>query len=147
MATLEERELLDSSRKKALNIIEVAQSEHERHRTTTPSGSIPSVADRVKRGWQRTTEVAYEYTQMLDVMVGQAPEYVALAYGAIKIFLVVQINNEEVKRKVEDYMKQILLKFNLIDHLTCYAPASNIVTGVAQAYSLFYRFLAKAVKY
>ncbi|KAJ5905337.1 uncharacterized protein N7473_002253 [Penicillium subrubescens] len=40
-----------------------------------------------------------------------------------------------------------MLKFKLIDYLTCYIPASNIVIGVTRAYSLFYRFLAKAVKY
>jgi hypothetical protein len=61
--------------------------------------------------------------------------------------LVVQVNNEELKRNVKDYMDQIMLKFKLIDHLTCYIPASNIVIGVTRAYSLFYRFLAKAVKY
>lgn len=147
MATQEERELLDCSRRRVLDIIEIATSEHKKHLTNTSSGIAPSLADRVKQGWQATAEVAYEYTQMLDVMVGQAPEYIALAYGAIKILLVVQINNEELKRNVEDYMEQILLKFKLIDHLTCYIPASNIVIGVARAYSLFYCFLAKAVKY
>lgn len=84
---------------------------------------------------------------MLDVVVGQAPEYVGLAYGAIKIILVVQINHEEVKRKVKDYLEQVQLKFRIIDHLTSYIPSAQLVALVAQAYSLFYRFLAKAIKY
>ncbi|KAI7773022.1 hypothetical protein LA080_012409 [Diaporthe eres] len=39
--------------------------------------------------------VAYEYVNIPDVMVGQAPEYIGLIYGAIKILLVAQVNNEE----------------------------------------------------
>lgn len=57
----------------------------------------PSVAERLKHGWSETSAVAYEYVNILDVMVGQAPEYVGLVYGAIKILLVAQVNNEEVK--------------------------------------------------
>ncbi|KAH8895678.1 hypothetical protein GQ53DRAFT_853744 [Thozetella sp. PMI_491] len=136
VASAEERELLQTSRQQVLDIIDVAKNEQTKHRAAVPSSIIPSLADRVKRSWTATSEVAYEYVQMLDVMVSQAPEYIALAYGAIKILLVVQVNYEELKRK-----------FNLIDHLTAYVPTSNIVIGVAQAYSLFYRFLAKAVKY
>jgi hypothetical protein len=84
---------------------------------------------------------------MLDVMVGQAPEYVALAYGAIKIILVVQINYTELKLKVREYMDQIKGKFDIIDHLTAYIPTVHLVKAISQAYTLFSRFLAKAVKY
>ena len=145
VATSEERETLEESRKRLLDMIQVAKVEQEKEHPNQ-SDNI-SLATRVKRGWHVTAEVAYEYTKMLDVMVGQAPEYIALAYGAVKILLVVQINNEELRQKVELYIQQILLKFQIIDHLTSYVPSSNIVIGVAQAYSLFYCFLAKAVKY
>lgn len=111
------------------------------------AGHEGSLAERVRSTWRATTEVAYEYVQMLDVMVGQAPEYVGLAYGAIKIILVAQVNHEEVKHKVKDYLEQIQAKFKIIDHITSYIPSSQLVTLVAEAYSLFYRFLAKVVKY
>lgn len=83
---------------------------------------------------------------MLDVMVGQAPEYVGLAYGAIKIVLVAQVNHEEVKQKVKPHLEQILLKFKIIDHLTAYIPSSHLVGLVGQACSLFYRSLSKTVE-
>lgn len=66
---------------------------------TTAAG--PSVAELLKQGWHASSAVAYEYVKILDVMVGQAPEYVGLAYGAINILPVAQVNNEEMKGKVK----------------------------------------------
>lgn len=107
----------------------------------------PSVADHLKHGLNATSAVAYEYIKILDVMVGQAPEYVGPVYGAIKILLVAQVNNEEVKEKVKEYLEQIQLKFQIIDHLTLYMPSSRLVTLIAQVYCLFNTFLAKAIKH
>lgn len=145
VATAEEQEILASSREKVLHIRGEALTASKQGSAT--SGDDETFGERVRTAWRATTDVAYEYVQMLDVVVGQAPEYVGLAYGAIKIILVVQVNHEEVKRKVKDYLEQVQLKFKIIDHLTSYIPSSQLVTLVAQAYSLFYRFLAKAVKY
>ena len=33
----------------------------------------------------------------MDMLASQAPEYVALVWGAIKIVLIVQVNHEELK--------------------------------------------------
>ncbi|KAL1877958.1 hypothetical protein Daus18300_002312 [Diaporthe australafricana] len=140
-ASPQERDLLEDSHKKFLEINERAKS------CSAVSENEGSFFKRVKDMWRETNEVAYGYVQILDVMVGQAPEYVGLAYGAVKIILVVQINHEEVKKKAKDYLEQVQLKFQIIDHLTSYIPSAHLVTLVAQAYSLFYRFLAKAVRY
>jgi kynureninase len=91
--------------------------------------------------------VAYEYVKILDYMVGSAPEYLGLAYGAIKILLVAQINNEEVKEKVKGYLEQIQSKFRDIDHLTAYMPSSRLITLIAEVYCLFSVFLRKAIKH
>lgn len=110
-------------------------------------GSDVSLSGKLKSAWQSANEVAYEYVKILDVMVGQAPEYVGLAYGAVKIIMVVQINHQEVMQKCKDYLEQIKVKFDIIDHLATYITSSQLVNLVAQLYSLFYSFLAKAVKY
>jgi uncharacterized MAPEG superfamily protein len=80
-------------------------------------------------------------------MVGQAPEYVSLAYGAVKILLVVQVNYEEMKQNVEGYMDKIKTKFQMIDHLTTYLPTERLVAAIAKMYDFFNRFLAKALKF
>lgn len=121
--------------------------EANKARDPQSSGAGPSVAERLKSGWSAANATAYQYVQVLDVMVGQASEYVGLAYGAVKILLIAQISHEEVKKKVKEYLEHIQLKFSIIDHLTAYMPSTQLVALVAQAYSLFNRFIAKALKH
>ena len=102
---------------------------------------------KLKASCRTFSEVLYEYSKIMDLLANSAPEYVALAWGAIKIVLVVQINHEELKQKVRIYLEQIKTKFETIDHLTAYLPRANLVVAVARAYELFSRFLAKAVRY
>lgn len=102
---------------------------------------------KIKAGCRAFSAAAYEYSQIMDVLATQAPEYVALAWGAVKIVLVVQINHEELKNKVKEHMELIRSRFEVINHLTAYNPRQNLVRSVAKVYELFSRFLAKAVKY
>lgn len=140
-ASPQEQSLLEESRSKVSEIKERVEN------ASATLKSEASLSGKLKSAWRSTNEVAYEYIKILDVMVGQAPEYVGLAYGAVKIILVVQINHQEVKQKCKDYLEQIKVKFDIIDHLTSYITSSQLVNLVAQLYSLFYTFLAKAVKY
>jgi hypothetical protein len=80
-------------------------------------------------------------------MVGQAPEYVALVYGAVKLLLVAQTNYEEMKQNVESWMDRIRSKFDLIDHLTAYFLSRRLVDTISRMYDAFNRFLAKALKF
>ena len=98
----------------------------------------------MKASCRAVSEAIYEYFKIMDLLAGSAPEYVALAWGAINIVFVVQINHEELKQKTGTYMEQIRIKFQTIDHLTSYIPKANVVENVAMAYELFSKFLAKA---
>ena len=146
-----ERDELEFSRIKLLNLMKSAQAEQEHKYPATTSEMVPTrrqVAQaKIRSGCKAFSEVTYEYSKVMDLLVDQAPEYVSLVWGAIKIVLVVQINHEELKQKVKEYMEQIKIKFEIVDHLTAYMPKANIVTSIAKAYELFSRFLAKAVKY
>ena len=73
--------------------------------------------------------------------------YVGLAYGAIKLVLIVQINHEELKQGVRKHLKQIQDDFSPIDTITCFVPTGKMFTAVAEAYSHFLRFLDTALKY
>lgn len=150
-ASAAERKELETGRARLLEVMKAAQSEQE---TRFPESADESkqtrrqrVQAKIRAGCMAFSEVTYEYSQIMDMLVSQAPEYVALAWGAIKIVLVIQINHEELKKKVKEYMDQIKLKFEMIDHLTELVPKANLVAAVAKVYELFSRFLAKAVKY
>lgn len=142
---------LESDRAKLLETMKAAQAELESKYPETVAGSTQTrrqkALAKIKAGCQAFSKVTYEYSHIMDSLACQAPEYVALVWGAIKIVLVVQINHEELKQKVKESMTQIKKQFETIDHLTAYMPKANLVSAVAKAYELFFRFLTKAVKY
>ncbi|KAL1629126.1 hypothetical protein SLS56_005569 [Neofusicoccum ribis] len=111
-----------------------------------PRTRFQHICRSIKDAGNKTSEVALGYMHMLDVMVGQAPEYVALAYGAIKIILIVQINYAETKQKVPFYLQQFAEKFRMIDHLTTLRPTKSLLEKISRAYAGYMRFLGKAVK-
>lgn len=83
----------------------------------------------------------------MDVLFSQTPEYAALAWAVIKLLLAIQVNYEELKAKILTHLEHIKIRFDIIDHLTAYIPTAHLVELVAKVYNLFYRFLAKAIKF
>ena len=150
-ASAADRKDLETGRARLLEAMKSAQLEQE---TKYPAADDESKQTRrqkaqakIRAGCRAFSEVTYEYSKIMDTLANQAPEYVSLAWGAMKIILVTQINHEELKQKVKQCMEQIKLKFEMIDHLTELVPRANLVAAVAKVYELFSRFLAKAVKY
>src|SRR5690348_8434188 len=87
-----EKNAVEVSRSKVLQVLQEATSAHERRYPKKEPGSERELVETIKSGMRAASETAWEYVKILDVMVSQAPEYVALAYGAVKILLVVQVN-------------------------------------------------------
>ncbi|KAL0260724.1 hypothetical protein SLS55_004414 [Diplodia seriata] len=143
-----EWEEIERSRTEMQLLLEKARTEQEKRHPNriTDGGAQASIRANIKKGLDNAAQVTYHYVKMLDVMVSQAPELVAVAYGAVKIILAVQVNHQEVREKVPAFMKQASTEFEALDHLTAYRPSKNLVSAVAQAYNLYIKFLAKAVK-
>ncbi|KAF4625134.1 hypothetical protein G7Y89_g13035 [Cudoniella acicularis] len=144
---VEDQKMFEDTRNKVAKIIQHVKVKHDERYPEGAPDSEPTLVEMFKAGCREASETAYEYVQILDVMVSQAPEYVALAYGAVKILLVAQINYEDMKQNVESYLLKIKTKFQMIDHLTCYVPTARLVDAIATLYELFYRFVAKALKF
>ncbi|RDW67382.1 uncharacterized protein DSM5745_09248 [Aspergillus mulundensis] len=143
-ASVQENDELERSRQRLMDMIKEAQTASKEANPEAKEGSFRA---KLQQGLTSTSEAVYRYSQILDPMMAQAPGYVSLAYGGIKIILTAQINYQELKEKVTVYLEQIATRFELIDHLTAYIPTKNLVARVGQAYSLFTKFLSKAVKH
>lgn len=85
VTTDEEKELLSRNHDEFERLV-AAASQARKQRDLDAIAAGPSVAGRLKQGWSAISAVAYEYVKILDVMVGQAPEYVGPVYGAISIW-------------------------------------------------------------
>ncbi|KAH7353684.1 hypothetical protein B0T11DRAFT_119908 [Plectosphaerella cucumerina] len=137
----------EASRNKVLNILRDVKAQHDaRYPPDTLDGEVRLV-DSIKSACRRASETAHEYTKIMDIMVGQAPEYVALAYGAVKILLVTHNNYLEMKDNVSTWMGKIRANFDLVDHLTAYYPSKRLVDAIIQMYDSFQTFLAEALKF
>ena len=151
LASPTEREGLEAGRSGLVEVLQEAQREYKRKYSTSTAESVQSrrqlYKTKARAACRAFAEGAYEYSKIMDMLAGQAPEYVALAWGAIKIVLIVQINHEELKQKVYEHINLIKSKFEIMDHLTVLLPRANLVAAIARAYELFSRFLAKSVKY
>jgi hypothetical protein len=146
-----EREDFEIGRMKLLNTMLAAENEYTNKYPEIIPGSMQTRSQaakaKIKAGCKAFSAAVYEYSQIMDVLAAQAPEYVALTWGALKILLVVHINHEELKQNVRQHMELIRSRFEIIDHLTAYMPRRNLVRSVVKVFELFSRFLAKAVKY
>jgi hypothetical protein len=109
-------------------------------------GQVPLSA-RFKRACANTSGFINQYTQMLDLVVGIAPDYVSAAYGAIKIIFVAQVNHQETKQKIQNYLDQITIKFEIMDSVIACAPTTKLLTCLERAYNMFTLFLSKAVQF
>jgi hypothetical protein len=146
-ASAEEGALLEESRSAFIEVLQKAKERQLQHSPEKDVGSKKTLRDHIREGYTSLAEEVLDWAQVFDVIVGQAPEYVSLAYGAIKIIFVVEINYTTLKVTVREYMKQIKERFEAVDHLTAYKPTAHLVKAISQAYVLFSRFLEKAVKY
>jgi hypothetical protein len=143
-----ERELqgYENSRRNLLYIIQTAQQEYSKRFHRSGPGSEKKFIEMFKASCHEAAEIAFEFSRILDVMVQQAPMYVSMAYGAVKILLYAEINSQELKSNVKSYMERIKTAFDMVDHLTVYIPSANLVNAITQMYELFNRFLAKSIR-
>lgn len=142
-----ERKILHEERDKLWKLMKQAKAKDDERNPTATSGPNKPISQKFKEGYNTFLKSGHELSKHLDLFVGQAPEYVSLAWGAIKILMIVQISNEDLKEGVHSTLSLLVNKFDLVDHLPEYMPQKNLIAALAEAYSIFSKFLAKAIEY
>lgn len=79
------------------------------------------------KGLERFSTVALEYSKLLDVVMNQCPEYVALAWGVTKLLLVANINHSRLKQNIESHLISIGEQLELVNQLIAYSPTDKLV--------------------
>ena len=116
------------------------------------------------KGLEKFSTVALEYSKLLDVVMNQCPEYVALAWGVTKLLLVANINHSKLKQNVESHLITIGEQLGLVNQLITYSPTDKMVEyeaskslrapcannesfrAVASLYASFSKFLSTALR-
>ncbi|CAG8983102.1 hypothetical protein HYALB_00004544 [Hymenoscyphus albidus] len=146
LASPPEQTALKESQDQLRTLMEAAKKEDQLKNPDYGTTPMPT-SQRFKEHYNSFVQSGYGLSKHIDLFVGQAPEYVSLVWGAIKILMIAQINNQELKENVHSHLKNIARIFELVDQLPDLIPQKNLVEAVSEAYGLFSKFLAKAVKY
>lgn len=106
---------------------------------------LPECLD--KFSCDKISTIGLRYTQLLDVVMNQAPLYALIAWGSLKILLIAHINHTRLKEMVEDALLQIADQLGLVHELMGHIPSEAMATAVGDLYACFSMFLSKALTY
>ncbi|TVY62921.1 hypothetical protein LSUE1_G006129 [Lachnellula suecica] len=85
------------------------------------------------------------YGTVLDVLVQQYPQYVSLAWGAMKFLFMSVINHEEMTKQLAKAYSMVADLMPRTDFTLVHYPTARMKEAIAQLYALIILFTSKAV--
>lgn len=122
-----------------LKVVADAKSKYESRRNWSKSKGGNTLSEFSSR-------VVY-YSSVLDVLAQHHPEYVALAWGAMKFLFVVTLNHEELVTQIAHAFSEIGGLLPQIEMLAKLYPVEQIRVAAANLYAQILRFCVKATKW
>ncbi|KAL6919001.1 hypothetical protein FSST1_003027 [Fusarium sambucinum] len=99
---------------------------------------------KAKKWLQRVTSKIHHYGNIMDVLVQHHPEYVSLAWGAMKIILVSAQNHEATICLISKALSQIADSLPRVELVTVLYPTDRIRQAVSNLYANLVRFFIRA---
>ncbi|KAK1635255.1 hypothetical protein BDP81DRAFT_47531 [Colletotrichum phormii] len=131
--TREEKTLITGSQSME-DIQSLVTATLEKYEATKASGEI--------RGWlERTSEIICHYGTILDVFVQHHPEYVSLAWGAMKLIFGSVVNHAETLKIVAKSTWQVGVRLSRVKIVSTIYPTANMRVAVENLYSCILEFL------
>ena len=143
-ASLPQKTRLQDAEKDLVNILSKAK---EGQKNRLEQGQRKPWQKKLSSSLHTFCETILHYEKVLDVLNEQAPMYTSALWGAIKILLIANINNDKLKQSVKTYLEEIGEQFRLMQVVVNLQPSEGMVNAVTAAYKDFASFLGTAVKY
>ncbi|OTA99038.1 hypothetical protein M426DRAFT_325500 [Hypoxylon sp. CI-4A] len=105
------------------------------------------VRSTLKNGLRKFCETSLYYSTIIDVLIQQNPEWVSLAWGAVKFLLMVPIEYQRVKENIATHLGSLGEKFAVVHMFTEFFPSANIVEAAAAMYRSFTEFLEMSIRW
>ncbi|KAL3605321.1 hypothetical protein FPOAC2_00264 [Fusarium poae] len=99
---------------------------------------------KAKKWLQRVASKIHHYGNIMDVLVQHHPEYVSLAWGAMKIVLVSAQNHEATICLISKALSQIADSLPRVELITVLYPTDRIRQAVSNLYANLVRFFIRA---
>jgi hypothetical protein len=128
-------------------ILAEAREEMSRKLDVQGKGKSQRLWKQFKEGLHTFCSAAHRYTAVMDVLAQQHPEWLSLAYGAVKFLLVVSVNHQELKEKFVYHLENIGSQFEAMQVFVRLHPDERMVNAVSGAYAEFLKFLELSVSW
>ncbi|KAG5659611.1 hypothetical protein KAF25_002170, partial [Fusarium avenaceum] len=96
---------------------------------------------------QRTISKVHHYGNIMDVLVQHHPEYVSLAWGAMKFVLVAAQNHEATICLISKALSQIADSLPRVELVTILYPTVRVKQAVSNLYANLVRFFIRAYEW
>ncbi|KAK4204695.1 hypothetical protein QBC40DRAFT_261326 [Triangularia verruculosa] len=102
---------------------------------------------KIKDGLQQFCRTTLHYGQVMDTLAQHHPEWVSLAWGTVKLFLMIPIEYQKIQESVASNLAQIGSKLQLIGLLMRFFPTDNIVDATSAVYAAIAEFLEVSLRW
>lgn len=132
-----------------------ANQDFERTIAEATEAHIKREAKASRRPWKKNLssrygkfcDIAYHYQSLFDVLNNQAPEYTTAVWGAVKLLLLVSVNDAKLKEGVIQTLGEVGHQLSLMKVIVELQPSSEVVKAVTQVYIDCEAFLLEAIMY
>lgn len=131
---------LDLVQKQGSNIEELRKLAENCQKAPAP-GTEGQVRSRIKDGMQQFCKSTLHYAEVMDVLVEHHPEWVSLAWGTIKLFLMIPIEYQKIQESVTTSLARIGDKLQLLGLLLRFFPSEKMVDASSTIYGSIAEFL------
>ncbi|KAJ4865507.1 hypothetical protein T069G_02037 [Trichoderma breve] len=137
---------LDLIQKQGSNIEELRKLAENCQAAPAP-GMEGHARSKIKDGMQQFCKTTLHYAEVMDVLIEHHPEWVSLAWGTIKLFLMIPIEYQKIQESVTTNLARIGDRLQLVALLLRFFPSEKMVDASSTIYSSIAEFLEISLRW
>ncbi|KAK1483149.1 hypothetical protein CABS01_02885 [Colletotrichum abscissum] len=143
-ASREKREIVIKDGCKLQDVLAQANALQEARSTNKDDKSLNSS---IQAGLQQFCKSTLHYAAVMDTLAQHHPEWVSLAWGTMKLLLMIPIEYQKVKEGIVTNLGRIGSKLELVSLLLSFYPVERMTNAAAAIYASIADFLAFCLRY
>ncbi|KAI1412093.1 hypothetical protein F5Y13DRAFT_51033 [Hypoxylon sp. FL1857] len=143
-ASQQQRDLIDHQNVQLEEVRKIAEGIQLKSNSGNSEKKIRSM---MNNGLRKFCETSLYYSSIMDILIQQNPEWLSLAWGAVKFMLMIPIEYQRVKENIAVHLGSLGEKFAVVHIFTQFFPSVNIINAAAAMYTSFAEFLETSVRW
>lgn len=144
--TIASKSQLDLVQTQGSNIEELRKLADNCQKAPAP-GMEGQIRSKIQDGMQQFCKTTLHYAEVMDVLIEHHPEWVSLAWGTIKLFLMIPIEYQKIQESVTTNLARIGDRLQLVALLLRFFPSEKMVDASSTIYSSIAEFLEISLRW